>query len=121
MTAVSAVPRAWSRRAWRVLLRGVGWLVALTLALALGFTLYAVGTLPPLQPWHTEVLHEEFDAHRHAQLDFAGYRRLEDRLFAELRAKTEAWARDGLRPGCRGDDCAEAAEVLRNSRFEVQG
>ena len=34
----------------------------LALTLALGFTLFAVSALPPLQPWHTELLRNEFDA-----------------------------------------------------------
>lgn len=93
-----------------LLLRGIGALLVLALTLALGFTLYAVGALPALQPWHTERLHEEFDADRHKDLDFAGYQQLEDRLFEELRAKTDAWAG-------RGD----ADEAFRNSRFHAGG
>ena len=62
----------------------------MALTLALGFTLFAVSALPPLQPWHTELLRNEFDADRHRELDFAGYQRLEALLFDELQAKTDA-------------------------------
>lgn len=117
------------RRLRRLVLRGAVLLLALALTLALGFTLYAVGTLPPLQPWHTELMRQEFDADRHEDLDFAGYRQLEDRLFAELRSKTEGWARDGLLPGCAGaatdaghdNACVVADEAFRNSRFNAAG
>lgn len=122
------VSRGLSRRLLRLLLRGAGLLVALGLALALGFTLYAVGALPPLQPWHTELLRQEFRADSHETLDFAGYQQLEERLFAELRAKTEGWASNGLLAGCRGaadavrrEGCVEADEAFRNSRFNSAG
>ena len=124
MAALRGLPR----RLLRLSLRIVALLVALALALALGFTLYAVAALPPLQPWHTEILRQEFDADAHRNLDFAGYRQLEDRLFTELRTKTEGWARDGLLPGCRQatdasrrEACAEADEAFRNSRFDASG
>ncbi|HMO48055.1 MAG TPA: alpha/beta fold hydrolase [Rubrivivax sp.] len=116
------------RRLLRLALRGVALLVALALALALGFTLYAVSALPPLQPWHTELLREEFDAGRDKDLDFAGYLQLEQRLFDEFRRKADGWARDGLLQGCAGaadarrqQDCAEAGESFRNSRFNAAG
>jgi len=45
----------------------------------------------PLQPWHTEALTAEFTAARAAEIrSFEGYRRLEDRLFAELDEKVVA-------------------------------
>lgn len=125
--AVLSTLSAWPRRLLRLTLRGMLGLIALALALALGFTLYAVGALPALQPWHTELLREEFDADRHAALDFAAYRQLEQRLFDELRGKAAGWARDGMLPGCAAADarqqprCAEAAEALRNSRFNTDG
>ena len=40
-------------------LRLVALMVVLALTLALGFTLFAVSALPPLQPWHTELLRSE--------------------------------------------------------------
>ncbi len=109
-------------------LRLLVWLVVLALTLALGFTLFAVNALPPLQPWHTELLRNEFDADKHKDLDFAGYQRLEGQLFDELQAKTEKWARDGLDPTCAplgavpAADCrAEADEAFRHSRFNHGG
>ena len=109
-------------------LRLVALMVVLALTLALGFTLFAVNALPPLQPWHTELLRNEFDARKHKDLDFAGYLRLEQQLFDELQAKTTQWARDGLDPSCPPmaavpvADCrAEADEALRNSRFNQSG
>ena len=114
-----------SRRVLRIGLRLALLLLAMLLMLALGFTLYAVSMLPPLQRWHTELLQGEFDARRHAGLDFAGYLRLEAKLFDELQAKTAAWARDGSDPLCLGEaqqDCrAQADEALRHSRFNADG
>ncbi len=46
---------------------------------------------PPLQPWHTEALTAEFTAAKAAEVrTFEGYRRLEDRLLAELDEKVVA-------------------------------
>ena len=117
-------------RVLRWAIGGVLALLALGLAIAFGFTLFAVSALPPLQPWHTELLHKEFSAARHAGLDFEAYRKLESELFDELNAKTEAWARDGTQASCaRGasaavttTECADAAdEALVNSRFNKTG
>jgi len=83
-----------SRLVARWLWRGFLAVAGLCLAVALGFTLYAVGALPPLQPWHTERLQEEFSAWKHADLDFEGYLQLEERLFEELRTKAATWPRD---------------------------
>ena len=121
MAAVVSPPR----RVLRIGLR-LGWLLlAMLLMLALGFTLYALSALPPLQRWHTQLLQGEFDARRHAGLDFAGYLRLEAKLFDELDATTAAWARGGTDPSCLGepkDDCrAQADEALHHSRFNAQG
>ena len=118
------------RRLLRWGLRAAGLMLLLALTLALGFTLYAVSALPPLQPWHTELLRNEFSASRHGQFDFAAYRQLEERLFAELQAKTDGWIRDGIDPVCLrieavpvdAVDCAsQANENLRNSRFNRSG
>ena len=133
MTAKHApAPPSASRRvlrwAWRIALL----LLALALTLALGFTLFAVSALPPLQPWHTELLRSEFDADQHHDLDFAGYQRLEAKLFDALQAKTAQWARDGIDPACprpaavpspqAPEDCASLAdEALRTSRFNTAG
>lgn len=95
MTALSDLgpaPRfAITRRATRLLWKLALWLLALCLAIAFGFTLYAVNALPPLQPWHTARLHEEFTAARHADLDFAGYLEQEARLFDEYRDTVAQW------------------------------
>jgi len=66
-------------------------MVALCAAIVIGFAVYALGTLPPLQPWHTEILTEEFSAQRDGDLDFDGYLKLEERLFAEMRSRTASW------------------------------
>jgi alpha-beta hydrolase superfamily lysophospholipase len=124
--------RSASRRILRWALRVAVALVVLALTLALGFTLFAVSALPPLQPWHTELLRNEFDADKHRDLDFAGYQRLEQRLFDELQAKTAQWARDGIDPACpkpaqppvpaAPEDCASLAdEAFRTSRFNSSG
>ncbi len=126
--AASSASRRVLRWAWRAALV----LLALALTLALGFTLFAVSALPTLQPWHTELLRNEFDADRHKDLDFAGYQRLEQQLFDELQAKTAQWARDGIDPACprpaavpspvAPDDCASLAdEAFRTSRFNSGG
>ena len=62
--SAAALPTAPSRlsRVLRWGLRLVLVLVALALTLALGFTLFAVSALPPLQPWHSELLRNEFVA-----------------------------------------------------------
>ncbi len=59
---------------------------------ALLFLLFLSGCSgQPMQPWHTEMLQEEFAAAKDAEvLTFEGYRRLEERLFAELDEKVIA-------------------------------
>ncbi len=126
--ALPTASRRVLRWAWRIALL----LLALALTLALGFTLFAVNALPPLQPWHTELLKSEFEADKHRDLDFAGYQRLEAQLFDELQSKTAQWARDGIDPACprpatvpspvAPDDCAsQADEAFRTSRFNSAG
>ena len=121
MAAAASAPR----RVLRLGLRLVLLVLAMALMLALGFTLYAVGALPPLQRWHTELLQGEFDARRHAGLDFGGYLRLEAQMFDELNAKTAAWAREGGGARCLGEkapDCrAQGEEALQHSRFNADG
>jgi alpha-beta hydrolase superfamily lysophospholipase len=128
LTAGLSAPRRVLRWVWRAAIA----LVTLALTLALGFTLFAVSALPPLQPWHTELLRNEFDAGRHEALDFAGYQRLEQQLFDELDAKTAQWARQGIDPSCprttqaplpaAAEDCASRAdEAFRTSRFNGSG
>jgi alpha-beta hydrolase superfamily lysophospholipase len=72
-------------------LRIAALIVAACVAIMVGFAAYAVSMLPPLQPWHTEILSEEFKAQRDGDLDFNGYLKLEDRLFAQMRAKEARW------------------------------
>ncbi|MGL6110478.1 MAG: alpha/beta hydrolase [Rubrivivax sp.] len=114
-------------RLWRWLLRLTAGFVAACLTLAMGFTLYALSALPPLQPWHTELLRKEFSAATHDGLDFAGYQKLEAELFDELALKTDAWARDGIDASCARFGTADAScaasarEALTNSRFNRAG
>ena len=96
-----------SRHAFAWAVRAALLFVAVCLALALGFTLYAVNALPALQPWHTERLTREFDAHRHADLDFAGYVALENELFDEAAARAATWRDRG--------------ETFEHSRFNPAG
>ena len=52
---------------------------------------------PPLEPWHTEELSAEFTAGMADEIrTFEGYRRLEDRLFAQL--EEEVYARTETGP-----------------------
>jgi alpha-beta hydrolase superfamily lysophospholipase len=99
------------------------WLLSIAVAIALGFSLYAVAVLPPLQPWHTQVLKQEFDAQRDAGLGFDGYLQLESRLFDEFDAQAGAWARDGLDPDCvpKPACTARAQEAFAYSRFNPAG
>ncbi len=110
-------------RAARWALRIAAWLLSIALAIALGFSLYAVALLPPLMPWHKQLLKEEFDAQRDARLDFAGYLQLETRLFDEQRGELERWARDGPDPRCKpAPGCAvRARQALAYSRFNLEG
>ena len=115
-----------SRRVGRLLWRLALWLVALCLALALGFTLFAVNALPPLQPWHTVRLHEEFTAYKHADLDFAGYLKQEAKLFDEYRdtvskwdLNDEAFAHSRFNPDGVMNRLAEGAPFNRTSIFGI--
>ena len=56
-------------RLGRLMRRLVKWAVTVLLSIVLGFTLYATMSLPRLQPWHTEILDQEFSAPRDAGLD----------------------------------------------------
>lgn len=84
----ASMARALLRWTRRVLLA----LAALLAALVAGFTLYATTTLPALAPWHTTVLPGEFTAGNDAVTDFAGYQRLEARLFADAATTAAGWA-----------------------------
>ncbi len=93
-----------SRRAARLAWQFGAAATALGLAVVFGFTLYAIGALPPLERWHTDRLQEEFTAFGQDDLDFDGYQRLEERLFAELDRTIAGWD--------------PAMESLKFSRFE---
>ena len=96
-----------SRHAFTWALRGVVLVVGACLVLALGFSLYAINALPDLQPWHTTRLENEFEADRHAGLDFAGYLALEQALFEESAAVAATWRDRG--------------EAFEQSRFNADG
>jgi alpha-beta hydrolase superfamily lysophospholipase len=83
------------KRFGRLGLRLVALTIALCAAILVGFAAYSTSMLPPLQPWHTEILTEEFSAKRDGKLDFNGYLKLEDRLFAEMRASEARWGQRG--------------------------
>jgi alpha-beta hydrolase superfamily lysophospholipase len=66
--------------------------IAIWTALVLSVCAFALFILasggPPLKPWHTEELTQEFTAQRADEIrTFDNYRQLEDRLFAELDEK----------------------------------
>jgi len=119
--AIGASPAAALRWLRRVALAAL----LLVLATAGGFAAYAVLLLPDLSPWHTDVLPGEFDADRHAALDFAGYQALEAGLFAQY----EAWRQRHAAParGTRFDPQGAAARLSggapynRSFRLEVGG
>ena len=71
-----------AKRLVRYLAVGLSGLVAGVLALQL----YQLSEGPPLEPWHAVELTEEFTAARADEIGgFDDYRRLEDRLFAQLK------------------------------------
>ena len=126
MPTLSTLTSAAARKAWRLGLKIAWWIFLLALAIVLGFTLYAVSVLPPLQPWHSERLHEEFSALRHGDLDFAGYLQREDKLFAELRAtiatwddQDEAWLASRFNPASMVSRLAAGAPYNRSFRLSV--
>lgn len=91
MSQLRALLSGGANRLGRLVRRVAKWAVTVLLSIVLGFTLYATMSLPPLQPWHTEILDEEFSAPRDARLDFDGYLKLEARLFDQMRARIAAW------------------------------
>jgi len=107
MARVRQFTTAASRRALRWTRRLAVLLVSVCAAIALGFTLYAVGALPQLQPWHTERLHEEFSALAHGGIDFDGYLQREAKLFEELARTVARWDPDD--------------EAFTQSRFNPRG
>jgi alpha-beta hydrolase superfamily lysophospholipase len=84
-----------ARRLGRLALKIAALTATVAAAIVIGFTLYAISALPPLQPWHTERLDGEFDALFNRDLDFAGYLRLETALFAKLERAVAGWPDGG--------------------------
>jgi alpha-beta hydrolase superfamily lysophospholipase len=77
----------WTR--WLLYAAGLGVSVLATIVLV--FAIQARLRLPELRPWHRVVLASEFHAGRaDTPASFEDYRRLEDRLFAELRQRVLA-------------------------------
>jgi alpha-beta hydrolase superfamily lysophospholipase len=126
MSRLFDLTSAAARKSWRLGLKLTWLLILLALAIVLGFTLYAVSMLPPLQPWHTERLHEEFSALRHGNLDFAGYLQREEKLFAEMRAtvatwdnKDETWLSSRFNPASMVSRLADGAPYNRSFRLTL--
>ena len=72
-------------------------LVVLLIATLMITTYIKEGNSPPLMPWHTEKLTEEFNAKMTDEIQtFSDYRKLEDRLFTQLEKKV--YARTGTGP-----------------------
>ncbi len=84
-----------SRRVIRRVIQAASLVAGACAVLVLGYTLYAVNTLPPLQPWHTTRLKGEFSALTDTNLDFAGYQVLERRLFAAAAVASRDWSSAG--------------------------
>lgn len=124
MAGAARILAAAAGRVWRLGLRLAAAAVALCAAILGGFTIYALGTLQPLQPWHTEILAEEFSAERNRDLDFNAYLKLEDRLFAEMRTKAASWDKQSeayvysrFNPGSGVSRLAEGAQYNRSFRL----
>jgi alpha-beta hydrolase superfamily lysophospholipase len=125
MPSLRSLTSATARRTWRLALKAARLLGFACAAIVLGFTLYAVSMLPPLHPWHTERLDEEFSALRHGDLDFAGYLQREEKLFAELRETVagwdtgdEAYLHSRFNPASTVNRLADGAPLNRSFRLE---
>ena len=115
-----------SRRVARWIAFAIASLIALTAAIALGFTLYAVSALPDLQPWHTERLDSEFSALAHGSIDFDGYLQREAKLFDELHARRAGWIDRGeafissrFNPGGALQRLADDAPLNRTTQWRA--
>lgn len=104
--------------------RLVKWAITVLLSIVFGFTLYATLSLPPLKPWHTERLDQEFNATRDGNLDFEGYLKLEGRLFDEMRERVASWDHTDeayiysrFNPESRGNQLVEGAPFNRSFRL----
>lgn len=126
MSKLLHLTTAATRRLLRVALRFSALLLAFCMTIAFGFTLYAVSALAPLQPWHTQRLHEEFTAPQNHSLDFPGYLELEARLFDEMRARQATWDQDSeayvysrFNPASAVNRLADGAPFNRSFRLTV--
>jgi len=79
---------------WRLTFRLVKWALIICLAIMLGFTWFAVSSLPTLQPWHTERLAGEFKAYKDSGIDFDTYMRREAVLFGNMQTEIASWDQD---------------------------
>jgi len=86
--------------------RALALVVAVLATIVLGYAFQTRVTLPELAAWHRLTLREEFRAGRADVASFPDYRRLEDRLFAEVRSRlmdepsaTDPFALGRYRPG----------------------
>ncbi len=94
------------------------------LALSSVFGLSSCGLV--LQPWHTQKLTSEFTAHKLDKIDsFASYRRLEDRLFEQLKEKVYSQVSTGPEYALVRYSSGSAADPFKynpdwNRSFELQ-
>jgi alpha-beta hydrolase superfamily lysophospholipase len=77
----------WRKRLFKALLYAGALAVTVLVTIVLVFAIQARVRLADLEPWHRTALEAEFRAGRRAPRTFDEYRALEDRLFAELRAR----------------------------------
>ena len=91
---IGQMSSAAARNGWRMGLKLLKWLLIVCLAIMLGFTLFAVSSLPPLQPWHTERVAGEFKAYKDSRIDFDTYMRREAVLFENMQAEIDGWDQD---------------------------
>ena len=80
-----------AKGSWRIAYRLVKWLLIVCLAIMLGFTMFAVSSLPSLQPWHTQRLAGEFKAYKDSDIDFDTYMRREAILFENMQTEIAGW------------------------------
>lgn len=80
-----------AKGSWRIAYRLVKWLLIVCLAIMLGFTWFAVSSLPSLQPWHTQRLAGEFKAYKDSDIDFDTYMRREAILFENMQTEIAGW------------------------------
>ncbi|MGL4835371.1 MAG: alpha/beta hydrolase, partial [Shewanella sp.] len=111
---------------WRIAFRLFKWLLIICLAIMLGFTWFAVSSLPPLQPWHTERLAGEFKAYKDSGINFETYMRREAVLFENMRTEIASWDQNNeafiysrFNGASNFDRLAEGAPFNRSFRWTV--